>query len=69
MGKAEMADVVKAVWFGREVTVLVSNGKAVTGELSETSQNYIVLKTPKGEIQIMVHAIIMIKPSGSTAGE
>ncbi|MBS3764035.1 MAG: hypothetical protein ACLFWL_04600 [Candidatus Brocadiia bacterium] len=64
----EMADVVKSDWFGRDVTVLLENGKSMTGELSETSSNYIVLTTQSGdEVQIMVHAIVLIKSAGASS--
>lgn len=64
-----MANVVKPTWFGREVTVLLVNGKSVVGELAEILDNYIVLNTKGGEMQIMVHAIIAIRPGTAHAAE
>ena len=59
-----MANVVKSSWFGRQVSVLLVSGKSVVGELSEVSDNYIVLTTKTGELQVMVHAIVAIRPAG-----
>jgi sRNA-binding regulator protein Hfq len=39
------------------------NGKTITGELTETSDNYIVLSRNGTEVQIMVHAIVMVVPA------
>ncbi len=58
-----MASVVKPAWFGREVTVTLTTGKTVTGELTEVSPTYIILNTKAGEKQVMVHAIITIWPA------
>ena len=58
-----MAGIVKTEWFGTQVTVLMVNGKSVTGELSETSENYIVLTRGASPIQIMAGAIVMIVPA------
>ena len=59
-----MPDVTKPSWFGRQVTVLMSNGKSLTGELAEVSDRFIVLQPKSGvETQIMVHAIIAIRPA------
>jgi hypothetical protein len=62
---ASMAGVAKTEWFGKQVSVLMVNNKTVTGELSETSDRYIVLTIGKSEMQIMVHAIIAIRPAGA----
>jgi len=58
-----MADVVKSGWFGRKVHVVLTNGKSLNGELSEVSENYIVIE-PEGKqpTQIMVHAIVALRP-------
>ena len=64
-----MASVVKATWFGRQVNVLLVSGKSVVGELAEVTDNYIVLDTKSGELQVMVHAIIAIRPEGGETKE
>jgi len=57
-----MADVVKTGWFGRKITVLMVNGKSITGELTQVSDNYIVVQNGAGvETQIMVRAIIAVR--------
>jgi len=58
-----MAQVIKAEWFGRQISVLMVNGKSVTGELSEVTENYIVLARNSSETQIMVHAIVAVRPT------
>jgi ferredoxin-fold anticodon binding domain-containing protein len=60
-----MANVVKSSWFGRQVNVLLVSGKSVVGELAEVTDNYIVLNTKSGELQVMVHAIVAIRPESS----
>jgi hypothetical protein len=59
-----MANVIKTSWFGNRVSVLMVNGKTITGELTETSDNYIVLSRGDTDVQIMVGAIIMVVPAG-----
>ncbi len=61
-----MANVVKVGWFGKNVSVLMVNGKTLTGELAEVAENYIVLNVgaPPVEMEIMVHAIIAIRLAG-----
>ncbi len=61
MRNQQMADVVKSEWFGREISVLLTNGKRVSGELTEVSPNYIVLDRENGEVQVMKHAVILIQ--------
>jgi len=57
-----MADVVKTGWFGRKITVLMVNGKSITGELTHVSDNYIIVQNDAGvETQIMVRAIIAVR--------
>ena len=58
-----MASIVKSSWFGKQVSVLLVSGKSVAGELSEVSDHYIVLTTKAGEMQIMAHAIVAIRPA------
>jgi len=59
-----MAGLVKVGWFGKQVSVLMVNGKSVTGELSEVSDNYIVLTRGGVETQIMGHAIVAVRLAG-----
>jgi sRNA-binding regulator protein Hfq len=63
-----MAGVVKPSWFGREISVMLANEKWLTGELAEVTEHYIMLHTKTGELLVMVHAIVAIRPaeSGST---
>jgi len=44
--------------------VLMVNGKSVTGELSEVTDNYIVLTRGGVETQIMGHAIVAVRLAG-----
>ena len=69
MRTQQMADVVKSDWFGRKVNVLLSNGKKVSGELTQVSEHYIVLSSQSGEVQVMVHAIVLIRPAGTPEGQ
>jgi len=64
-----MAQVIKIEWFGRQISVLMVNGKSVTGELSEVTDNYIVLTRGSSETQIMVHAIIAVRVVSEKEGE
>jgi len=56
-----MAGLVKMGWFGRQISVLMVNGKSITGELTETSEQYIVVARGGAETQIMAHAIVAIR--------
>ncbi len=56
-----MAQVIQTEWFGKQVSVLMTNGKSVTGELSIVTDAYIVLTRGGIETQIMVHAIIAVR--------
>jgi sRNA-binding regulator protein Hfq len=56
-----MATVIKTEWFGKQVSVLMVNGKTVRGELAEVTENYLVLNVGAVQMQIMVHAIIAIR--------
>lgn len=62
-----MANVIKTEWFGKQISVVMVNGKTVSGELSEVSDNYIVLTRDKGEVQIMVGAMVMVAPAAEKA--
>lgn len=64
-----MANVVKTSWFGNPISVLMSNGKTITGELTETTDNYIVVSRNDAEVQIMVHAIVMVVPAAPKEDE
>jgi len=56
-----MATVIKTEWFGKQISVLMVNGKTVTGELAEVTERYLVLNVGAVQMQIMVHAIIAIR--------
>jgi sRNA-binding regulator protein Hfq len=56
-----MANVIKTEWFGKQVTVLMVNGKAATGELTEVTDKYVLLGAGAGQTLIMVHAIVAVK--------
>ncbi len=58
-----MAAIVKTVWFGRQLNVLLLTGKSVSGELTEVTDTYIVLDRGGTEVQVMAHAIAMIAPA------
>ena len=59
-----MPGVVKTQWFGKQVSVLMMNGKSLSGELSEVTDRYVVLTVGAVETQVMAHAIMAIKLSG-----
>jgi sRNA-binding regulator protein Hfq len=59
-----MAGLVKVGWFGRQISVLMVNGKSVTGELTEVSEHYIVVTRGGADTQIMAHAIMAIRLAG-----
>lgn len=65
MRTQQMADVVKSEWFGRNINVLLTNEKKVSGELTQVSENYIILDGPQGEVQVMTSAIVLIRPAES----
>ncbi len=60
-----MAAIVKTVWFGRQLNVLLVTGKSVSGELTEVTDAYIVLDRDGTEVQVMAHAIAMIVPAAT----
>ena len=65
-----MAQSIRASWFGRDVIVLMSNGKSIAGSISEATDTYIVLEDAGGnETQVMVHAIIAIKLAQNQANQ
>jgi sRNA-binding regulator protein Hfq len=59
-----MAGLVKIGWFGRQISVLMVNGKSITGELTEVSEHYVVLTRAGSDTQIMAHAIVAIRLAG-----
>jgi sRNA-binding regulator protein Hfq len=59
-----MAGLVKTGWFGKQITVLMVNGKSMSGELSEVSEHYIVLTRGTSETQVMARAIVAIRLAG-----
>lgn len=63
-----MAGLVKTGWFGKQITVLMVNGKSISGELSEVDDDYIVVTRNGSETQIMGHAIVAIRLSGQSEG-
>ncbi len=56
-----MAGLVKIGWFGRQISVLMVNGKSITGELTEVSEHYIVVTRGGSETQVMAHAVVAIR--------
>ena len=58
-----MAAIVKTVWFGKQLNVLLTTGKSVSGELTEVTDAYIILDRGGTEMQVMAHAIVMIVPA------
>lgn len=56
-----MPELVKPNWFGRNLSVLLNNGKTIRGSLEETGDTYIVLETQKGPVQVMSAAITLIR--------
>jgi len=57
-------NVVKADWFGQRVRVMLLNGKALEGELTEVSECYIILEADGVATQVMVQAIVIIRLAG-----
>ena len=60
-GEAPRSGVMKQGWFGRQINVLMTNGKSAVGELTEVADKYIVITTNEVETQIMAHAIVAIR--------
>lgn len=58
-----MANVVKTQWFGKRISVLMVNGESLAGELTEVSDNYVVLDADDGQVQVMIHAIVTVRPA------
>ena len=59
-----MAGLIKTGWFGRQVSVLMVNGKSISGVLSEVGDQYIVVTRGGSDTQIMSHAIVAIRLAG-----
>ena len=59
-----MANVMKADWFGKNVAVLMVNGKTLSGELTEVAEKYIILDVGGTQTQVMVHAIVAVRLAG-----
>ncbi len=55
-----MAKVIRTDWFGKKVNVLTVTGKTVRGEVTEVSDQFIVLTSNGIPTQVMVHAIVAI---------
>jgi sRNA-binding regulator protein Hfq len=64
-----MANVVRSSWFGRQVSILLVNGKTVSGEVSEVTEHYVVLTRPKGDVQIMGSAIVIATAAEKNAND
>ena len=64
-----MANVVKSGWFGRQVSILLVNGKTISGEVSEVTEHYVVLTRGKSEVQIMGSAIVLATVSEKSAAD
>lgn len=64
-----MANIVKVEWFGRQISILLVTGKTVTGELSEITDDYLVLMRGGAESLIMAHAIVAVRLIGESEGK
>ena len=64
-----MANVLRSDWFGRQVNVLLVNGKTISGEVSEVTEHYIVLSRPKSDVQIMGSAMVVITAAEKSASD
>lgn len=64
-----MGNVVRGGWFGRQVSVLLVNGKTIAGEVTEVTEHYVVLSRSNSEVQIMGSAIVLIAPSEKQSSE
>ena len=64
-----MANVVRGGWFGTQVSVLLVNGKTITGEVAEVTDHYVVLSRGNSEVQIMGSAIVLVAPSEKQPSE
>ena len=56
---------IKTEWFGKQLSVLLSNGKSVTGELTEMTDRYIVLTRSGADTLVMVHAVVAVRLADS----
>jgi len=64
-----MGNVVRGGWFGRQVSVLLVNGKTIAGEVTEVTDHYVVLSRKNSEVQIMGSAVVLITPSEKQSSE
>ena len=64
-----MATVLRSDWFGRQVSVLLVNGKTISGEVSEVTEHYVVLTRGKSDVQIMGSAIVLATASEKSASD
>ena len=55
-----MAKIIKTGWFGKQISIWLSTGKKVTGELTEVADEYLVIDRDGSDLQIMAHAIVAI---------
>ena len=56
-----MTGIIRTEWFGRQISVLLTTGKTLTGELSEVTDTYLVLDRESGQVQIMGHAVVAVR--------
>ncbi len=61
MQLSKTTDIIKPGWFGRNVSVLLTTGKQISGELSEVGQSYLIINTNGSDVQVMVHAIALVR--------
>jgi sRNA-binding regulator protein Hfq len=69
MKEDTMANVVRGGWFGRQVSILLVNGKTISGEVSEVTEHYVVLTREKAEVQIMGSAIVLATAAEKSADQ
>jgi len=63
-----MGNVLRGGWFGRQVSILLVNGKTVGGEVSEVTDHYIVLTRPgKPDVQVMGTAVVLVTAAETSA--
>ncbi len=61
MRTGQITNIIKPEWFGKNISVLLTNEETFEGELTEVGEKYLVIKTAEGELQVMVHAIVTIR--------
>ncbi|MHC4481273.1 MAG: hypothetical protein ACYS8K_02540 [Planctomycetota bacterium] len=64
-----MASSIKAEWFGKQISILLVNGKSLVGELSEVTDDYVLLTSDVGQTQVMVHAIVAVRLAADAASQ